>query len=170
MKKLFYSLLMLTMLSLTFSACKKDKKNDEDNGTLNKSWKVGDKTYKQGFSMFIPQGVATTLAAFTTIPSGDATVDNLQVIFKTKPTANGTYKIVYKPTYSELNADEVYVSAAEANGDKAAVAKGDDNKTATVAVSGGKVSVTIPKVSAYYGPHNGSLNETTTIEGNIVEQ
>jgi len=170
MKKLFYPLLVLAVLGLTFSSCKKDKKNNEDGGSLNKSWKVGDKTYKQTFSMFQSLGPATALMAFATMPSGDATVDNLQVIFKTKPTANGSYKIVYKPNYSDLNADEVYVYAAEANGDKAAVAKSDDNKTATVTVSGGKVSVTVPKVNAYYGTHNSSLTETTTIEGNIVEQ
>ncbi len=170
MKKLIYPLIVLTITSLFFSSCKKDKTKDNNSSTLNKSWKVGDKTYTQAFSMFISQGVATTLTAFRTMPSGSASVDNIQVIFKTKPTTNGTYKIVYKPNYSDLNADEVYVSTYEATSDKNAVAKGDDNKTATVTVSGGKVTVSIPKINAHYGPMNGSLNETTTIEANIVEQ
>ena len=168
MKKLFYTGLILAMISLaTFSSCKKD---DNNSGTLSKSWKIGNKTYKQALSMFQSDGGASILIAFTAMPSGMATVDYFQVVFKTKPTENGTYKIVFKPDYSDLNADEVYVGAAQADGDMSAVAKGDDNKTATVTVKGGKVSVTIPKVNAYYGPTDDSLSGTTTLEGNIVEQ
>lgn len=169
-KKLHLLMFVLVIAGTAFTSCKKDKKEDSsDSSLLNKAWKVGDKQYTQLVGMSMSMGNAIAVTAFVAMPSGSATIDRFSVYFKTKPTTNGTYKIVYKPNFADLNADEVYVDAAEAAGDKLAVAKGE-GKTATVTVNGGKVSVTVPKVNAYYGTNTGSMEQTTTLEGNIVEQ
>lgn len=168
MKRLIYTGLTLIIFSVVISSCKKEK---NDAASLTKAWKVNDNKYNQLMSTGISPGTGFMLIATAEMPSGSNPVDVIQVYFKTRPVADGTYEIVYKETLGDLQDGETMVHIKEKSNDKETVAitEGNENKTITVKVESGKLNVTIPQLSALRGEDNGSKTESVTIEGNIVE-
>lgn len=172
MKKVLFSLAAIGILAITATSCKKDD-NKNTTTSLTKAWKVNDKKYDQLASMGMNAGEAYMFMAVAEMPgSGNSEVDRVLIHFKSKPSSDGSYKIVYKPELSDLLSDEVYILVGQKSEDleSVAITEGNEGKMLTVKLENGKMNVTFPKVTALRGPGNDSHNEQVTIEGNIVEQ
>ena len=67
--------------------------------SLKNEWDIKGKNYKSTVCLF-PE--PTILAAFETMPSGSTPVNSVSVYFKNKPTADGSYKVVFKADIDSL--------------------------------------------------------------------
>ena len=133
MKKLLLSAAALTIL---FASCKKD--DDNGGGGSSNTFVIGTTSYSAG----TVQTVASQLIGAATGTTGASV--SFQFNGSALPTTGGSFKVVD----GTPAANEVAVSAAVSNPLKGYVSTGNDNVSATVTVSGGKVSVSLPKVWA----------------------
>lgn len=132
MKKVLLSAAALTVL---LGACKKD-----DNKGSSENFTVGSTTYPvvdggviNGPTLLATSGDINSLSSFTVMFSGTAA-----------PTASGSYKVVR----GLPGANEISVSTAVNMGSASYISTGNDNVSATVTVSGAKVSINLPKTWA----------------------
>ncbi len=135
MKKLLFGALALTVLA---TACKKD----DDSSTPANSWKVGTTSYTSVATTASGAGTNYNLSA---VQGSSTSVNGITFTFNgSAAPAAGTYKVVNAT--STLNANQVRFTATVYNGTTATAynSTGYDNINATVAVNGGKVSVSMP--------------------------
>jgi len=158
MKKLLLSAVMMTAL---FAACKKD---DDDNGggTATNQWKINGTTYT-GITGGINASSGTLMGSGLSGTNGGFFI--VEFNGTTFPATGGSFKIV---TDTALDAnDEVVVSAVVGTmiGGASYTSTGTDGKMATVTVTGGKVSVTVPEINA----QNDESSEVIKVSGNITQ-
>lgn len=157
MKKL---LLICSLFSIVFSSCSKD----DDKGSPSNGWKLGATTYN---AAFVARIGSTTLSAMDAIPSGGSpSVNTLNVWFNALPTSGGTYRVVSYGGGMSLAANEIGVSAGLFATSTTYVSTGSGAVDATVSVSGGKITVSIPEIWVKKTTADDSLK----LSGTIVEQ
>ncbi|MCB0696985.1 MAG: hypothetical protein KDC07_06455, partial [Chitinophagaceae bacterium] len=88
------------------------------------------------------------------------------VFFKNVPTADGNYKVVFKPQDS-LAADEVFLSAGLYATSSTYMPAGIDNITAKVTMVNGKIKFELPDTKVFTTKPS---DDTTTLSGVIIEQ
>ena len=134
-------ILGLSAAALLLSAsCKKSKSSS---GPAN-SWKLGSVSYTTKYST--ASAVAKQLIAMDAIPSGtNPSVNTCQVTFSALPTSGGTYKIVTLSA-ATLATNEVIVYGSTYSPGATYVSTGNDGVSATITVSGGKITASIPPV------------------------
>ncbi|MFN8297521.1 MAG: hypothetical protein U0T75_00350 [Chitinophagales bacterium] len=167
MKNVLQTLLTLAVITLFLASCKKD---DDTNQTLSKAWKVNSQSYSQLTAIGANMGPVYALMAVEEMPGGSNPINSFTVYFKTRPTADGTYKVTYHANLADLLPDEAMINAKEKSGNTEAVATdANTGKVVTVKIEGGKLNITVPQVAGLRGPLTGSKNEAVTLEGNITE-
>lgn len=155
MKKLLLGAAALTMLA---TACKKK----DDGGTPSNSWKVGSTSYTSMATVGASMGSLYTVTAST----GNGTSTSLIgfTFSGAAAPAAGTYKVVGS---SSPAAGQVVFTAASgsASGTTSYKSTGSDNINATVSVSNGKVSVSMPDTWA----KNISGSDSVKVNANITQ-
>lgn len=155
MKKILLSALALTTI---FTAC---DKNDDDymgtgGGLAENQWKIN------GTSYAASQVNVTTTGGV--IVGTDANGNTFTVTFGNDiPSESGSFKIVAPIDADE--AGEVTVKAAIINNTPAVYTSMTSGQNATVTVTNGKISVTIPQITA----KNPLNSETVNISGNLTQ-
>jgi hypothetical protein len=153
MKKIILSLLVTSAL---FTACKKD--DDNGGGTTTNQWKIGPNTYT-GTTGATVQGNMVSNGS-----SNGTTASSFVVSFNTLPTTSGTYKI----TSSPLADDEVSILAGTGSTTSGTFyASMDNSSTATVTVTDGKISVTVPPV---WAKNMADVTDSLQISGNLTQK
>jgi hypothetical protein len=149
-KSLAYTLIAVL---LVFAACKK-------NASSVGSWAYGGTKYTATGTT-----LSTTLAGqpyLTATTSSTTATGELSFYFATQPVTTGNYKVVnYAAT---LDSGQLYIQFVNA-GNFYYLSTGNDNITASVNVSGGKISVTVPPVylEDYANPVPDSAQLSATI-------
>jgi hypothetical protein len=155
MKKIILSLVVTSAL---FTACKKD--DDNGGGTTTNQWKIGPNTYT---------GTTGATVQGNTLSNGSSngtTASTFVVSFNTLPTTGGTYKIVASPSA----ADEILVTAGTGSvtsGSFYGTVSNSANATATVTVTDGKISVTVPSV---WAKNLADATDSLQISGNLTQK
>jgi hypothetical protein len=173
MKKLL-KISVLTIMALFMVNCSSDDSDGGGGGNVpGNGWKIGSTNYTTTFSMRVDE--MNSIVAFDAFPGGD-NFNTASVLFnEITGIAAGTYKVVTKPNFEDLLADEIMISAStDYNNEteqyeKIYTAVFDQNVNATVTINGGKVKVVIPELNIITVPIN-STSETTTFSGTIIEQ
>ena len=152
-----------------FVACNKTTTSPNNNTTpapaaLKNEWDIKGKNYKSTVCLF-PE--PTVLAAFETMPSVSTPVNSVSVYFKNKPTADGSYKVVFKADIDSLAVDEVGIMVNVTANNAQYFAAGTDNVTAKVSVANGKVSFELPETLVFSVQ---PTNDTTTLKAQFTEQ
>ena len=140
-------------------------KNDDDETpvAVTNGWKLGANSYTTVFAMRVATGGNTAVTAMDAIPTGSSSnVNTFIAYFSTVPTASGTYRIVSYP--SALTATQVGIAAGGPNGTY--VSTGAGTVDATVTVSGGKITVTVPQITV----KKTNSTEELSASGTIKEQ
>ncbi len=120
---------------LTVMACKKKDDNNTNNptSTAGGTWTVGSKTFTATSSSFL----SNTL----TMMNG---TNAIQFRFLSAPTTNSTYNVTEDLTPSNTNDVSVFVT--EGTTTASYMVANTQNAKATVTVSGGKLSVSMPTI------------------------
>jgi hypothetical protein len=148
--------------------------NEDEVGSTSAGWKLGSTNYNQGFMIKMDAGVFVQYVAWDKIPTADeannnsnsnVTLNSFGFLFKSTPAA-GTYDIVFKSDPSLLTSTEVMISSASKTENKNYVAFVATTVKATVTVSGGKVTITVPEIQV---SQEGNVNVTTTLSGTLKE-
>ncbi len=150
MKKLFVAISVIGLLALT--SC------GSGGGLGAGSWSFKGITYNA------ITGIGSTTAKTLTASTGSTSeVDDVVFHFASYPPAAGTYTIVGSASASSLTATQVYIIMNI--GTKAYTIDASGSSSATVTVSGGKVSVSVPLAtfstlsSGDSGPFTASINQ-----------
>lgn len=155
MKKILLSAAALTVL---FAAC---SKSDDDNNASS-TWKVGGTSYT---ALTVSEDTSLLIGNLVAVSGTGNNVNSFAIIFDSAiPTANGTYKIVSSPDSS----NEVSIWAINTSGSSMTSYTSSDwaNANATVTVSGGKVSVSVPEVWAI---NDDNASDSVKISGSITQ-
>jgi|GEM_PF-4399759 len=161
MKKSLIAFLLMATFALTFTSCKKDEEEDNNNTNLEtNSWKIGSTLYKTN-AFLGPSFSGSDLSALSPDPVG-----TLIIQFKEKPTASGTYTV--KAAGSDLGDKDVIVSAAagsETTG-KLYLSTGKSGNTVQITVTDSKVTAKIAsiEISTLDG------KDVASLEANITEK
>jgi len=150
MKKILLGAAALSVMFAT--SC---KKNDDKSGPSS--------TFTLAGTSYSPSTVAKQSTGSVTVLMGTDQTNSFGVMFNTVPTANGTYKIMEDATA----ADEVQIVAA--NGQTTLYGSLDNTATATVSVNGGKITVTVPEISAERTNMTTMKTDTVKVSGTLVE-
>jgi hypothetical protein len=158
-KRILSALLSFVLL---VSCAKSD--DDETPVTTTAGWKLGTNTYTSVFSMRVATGSNTAVTSMDAIPTGSnsANVNTFIAYFPTVPTTNGTYRVAAYP--SALTATQVGIAAGGPNGTY--VSTGAGTVDATVTVTGGKLTITVPNITV----KKTNSTEELTASGTIKEQ
>lgn len=149
--------------------------NEDEIGSTSASWKLGSTTYNQVLSIKMDAGDFVQYVAWDKIPTADeannnsnsnVTLNTFGFLFKSTPTA-GSYNIVFKADASLLASNEVMISSASKTENKNYVAFVATTVKATVTVSGGKVTITLPEIQV---SQEGNVNVTKALSGTLKEQ
>ena len=103
------------------------------------------------------------------LSAGDGAIgsgNSFNFFFKNIPTAGGTYKVVFYAGGAVLAADEVGVSAGLETAQKTYVSIGNDNVTATVTMTGGKLKIELPDTKVF---NTKAAGDTVILTGTVVE-
>jgi len=160
-------LLVLATAIVVLPSCSKKSSSSPSPtpGIPANGWKLGTTSYTTVLS---GRSGANTLSAFDAIPSGSSpTVNSFIINFSAFPTAGGTYHIVHYVGGTTLGANEIGVSGAvyATMGDY--LSTGNDNVSATVTVTGGKIKVVVPSV---WVKNISSSGDSLQLTGTLVEQ
>jgi hypothetical protein len=170
MKK-FLSFALIAIMALGISSCSKTEEAAPAG-----SWKLGNTTYTQAFSMKVPTGVFVqylaldkiyTSAELSNNSNSTKTFNGFALIFKTAPTASGKYKIVVRPDPSLLAADEMLFTMQDVTRNKSYYAA-NTSVLADVTVNAGKITVVIPETKVLQ--EGTQTPETLAASGTFVEQ
>lgn len=146
MKKILLSAAAFALLATV--SC---KKSDDSSSTPSNSWTVGTNTYTS---------ISTSLLSNNLIAAtGTGTATNGIIINFGGTPAAGTYKVVS----ASPGANQLTFSTTSSTGTSYS-ATGNDNVSATVSVSGGKVSVNMPKAWA-----KTSSTDSTQVSANLTQ-
>lgn len=130
MKKVLFSAIALALLAT--SSCKKD---DDNNGPSN-GWVLNNTTYNT---------LATSGNGGVILASSNSPLGFLSVTFASKPTANGTYRVISDNGTVGPNQVSFSVSSTATFTDTYE-STGNGTVDATVTVNGGKVTINCPDV------------------------
>ena len=150
------------MFAVVFTGCKKDDDDNNGGGGTNQ-WTINGTTY----SAIQPNGINVVGSSLTGSGSNGQNLGGIMVNFSgtSLPTTGGSFKIV-SDTALDAN-DEMSVTATVTSGTAVTIynSTGTDGKTATVAVTDGKMSVTIPETDV----KNVTGSEMVKVSGNITQ-
>lgn len=150
MKKI---LLGAAALSVVFAtSC---KKSDDNNSSPSNSWTVN------GTSHSASMVTKTSTTGASTLTAADASGNSFIVVFKTYPTANGTYHV--SGDIIPQNNTDVTIGVSGSTGQFFSL--GNDNVNATITVNSGKVNVSLP--DTWVGSVTGT--DSVKVNGNITE-
>ena len=140
------------------------KKSSSSSATAN-GWKLGATSYTTKFSS--ASAATKQLIAMDAIPSGsNPAVNDCIVTFSALPASGGTFKIVSAVSGLALGANEITVAGGTYNPGATYLSTGNDGVSATVTVSGGKITVTVPAVWVKKAGGADSLQ----LSGTLVQQ
>ncbi|HUH74171.1 MAG TPA: hypothetical protein VLZ75_07170 [Chitinophagales bacterium] len=157
MKKSLIALLMMATFALTFTACKKDKDEDEKKPeTTENTWTIDGKKFELATSLVKPSFNGKDLAAI-----GSESI--LTISFSEKPAANGSYSV--KSPGTELGANSCTVLVL--NDKTAYYSTGKSNDVVTVTMVDGKVRAEINKIEIE--TTDGEKTSKASLSANILE-
>lgn len=103
------------------------------------------------------------------VSAGDGAIgsgNSFNFFFKTVPTTDGVYKVIMYSGGTTIAADEVGVSAGLETAQKTYVSIGNDNVSATVTVTNGKVKVELPDTKVF---NTNTAGDTVILTGTVIE-
>lgn len=150
MKKILLGAAALSVMFAT--SC---KKNDDKSGPSS--------TFTLAGTSYTPSSVVKgTNLGMTALMGTDGT-NAFYVLFSAAPTASGTYKIVENASAN----DQLQIVAS--SGQTNLYSSIDVSATANVTVNGGKITVTIPEISAERTNVSTAATDTVKISGTLIE-
>jgi hypothetical protein len=168
MKKNFLAFLLLGIFAVSFNACKKDEDGGDDGGDptpVENSWEVAGTTYTANTALgSIWNEDNTALGSVSTNNSVIA------IVFKSKPTAGGTFVVKDGLTTDpvDLAANECTVTIIVPAAPNLYASTGKSGNTVAVTLVGGKLRAAFSGVEMQY--IEGSDIKTTTAKGVLLEK
>jgi len=160
MKKIIFILIL--PLLIASSCSKKTESANNSNGGVQATWYL---YFPAGTSEYTTTDAVHAAGSTTLVASNAA--DTITFNFLSYPTANATYRIV--PPSALTSGSDMSISMSAINGAIIYQPMDTDNVTASITVTGGKVSISVAtrfEVSAY-GVQNGAYS-TPIPMGNIT--
>lgn len=164
MKKSLIAFLLMATFALTFTSCKKDKEEDEDNTIVENTWIIDGAKYELLSSAAAAKPKFTDNKLNAVGKSGDQT-SALSIEFKSVPTASGSYSI--KSLGTELSDNQCIITSI-GGAEKLSFSTGRSGDVAKITVSGGKVRVEVSNIEIEI-PKDGGATAKGTLSANILE-
>ncbi|MCO5233924.1 MAG: hypothetical protein LC105_11020 [Chitinophagales bacterium] len=158
MKKSLFAFLMIAVLAVTFTSCKKEKEEGPVNLT-NNSFAVNGKVIKGNAT------IGSIFSANTLLLISEDTVDasTVMILFKAKPAASGDFNFKGILQLKDLGVSDLILSVT--SGGKTYVSTTSNTEKVKVEVNSGKLKVTVPEVTIAEATGTGTIK----FQGILVE-